>query len=71
VTIEAGPTKVIDGVTLRRDPAREPCFTVVDTDAEMQDWPAHIATEIGGAEGIAGAGARAAMSNATPPVPLQ
>ena len=39
MTIETGPTKVIDGVTLRRDPAREGCFTVVDTDADMQDWP--------------------------------
>lgn len=32
-------TKVVGGVVLRRDPAREPCFTVVQTDAEMQDWP--------------------------------
>lgn len=39
MTIDAGPTKVIDGVTLRRDPARETCFQVVDTDAQMQDWP--------------------------------
>jgi len=32
-------TKVVGGVVLRRDPAREPCFTVVHTDAEMQEWP--------------------------------
>jgi uncharacterized ferritin-like protein (DUF455 family) len=32
-------TKVVGGVVLRQDPAREPCFTVVQTDAEMQDWP--------------------------------
>jgi bacterioferritin (cytochrome b1) len=32
-------TKVVGGVVLRRDPAREPCFTVVQTDAEMQEWP--------------------------------
>ena len=28
-------TKTVRGVTLRRDPAREGCFTVVHTDAEM------------------------------------
>ena len=33
------PTKIIRGVTLRSDPARESCFTVVQTDAEMQSWP--------------------------------
>lgn len=32
-------TKDVRGVTLQRDPAREPIFTVVDTDAEMEDWP--------------------------------
>ncbi len=32
-------TKVVGGVVLHRDPAREPCFQVVQTDAEMQDWP--------------------------------
>jgi uncharacterized ferritin-like protein (DUF455 family) len=32
-------TKVVRGVELRRDPAREPCFTVVQTDDEMQEWP--------------------------------
>lgn len=31
-------TKVVCGVTLRKDPAREPCFKVVDTDAEMAAW---------------------------------
>jgi hypothetical protein len=30
---------VLNGVRLRRDPAREACFTVVHSDAEMQDWP--------------------------------
>jgi hypothetical protein len=32
-------TKVVCGVTLRKDPARESCFKVVDTDAEMVAWP--------------------------------
>ena len=32
-------TKVVGGVVLRRDPARELCFNVVQTDAEMQEWP--------------------------------
>jgi len=32
-------TKVVRGVRLRKDPAREPCFKVVDTDAEMVAWP--------------------------------
>ena len=31
-------TKVVRGVHLRKDPAREPCFKVVDTDAEMVAW---------------------------------
>ena len=31
-------TKTVRGVTLRRDPAREPVFKVVDTDAEMVAW---------------------------------
>jgi uncharacterized ferritin-like protein (DUF455 family) len=35
----AAPTKEVRGVTLRQDPAREGCFAVVHTDAEMQDWP--------------------------------
>jgi uncharacterized ferritin-like protein (DUF455 family) len=33
------PLKVIRGVPLYADPAREPCFTVVGTDAEMHEWP--------------------------------
>jgi rubrerythrin len=33
-----GPTKVVRGVTLHADPAREPCFKVVDLDAEMEMW---------------------------------
>jgi len=37
---EAGAeTKVVSGVVLVKDPARESCFKVVHTDAEMQDWP--------------------------------
>ena len=32
-------TKQIKGMTLRRDPAREDCFQVVHSDAEMQEWP--------------------------------
>lgn len=32
-------TKVVRDVTLAADPAREACFTVVNTDAEMVDWP--------------------------------
>ena len=32
-------TKDVRGVSLCKDPAREPCFVVVDTDAEMEDWP--------------------------------
>lgn len=39
MTATAQPTKVIRGVTLHGDPAREPCFTVVGTDAEMHEWP--------------------------------
>src|SRR5579862_6232620 len=32
-------TKTVRGVTLYGDPAREPCFDVVGTDAEMHEWP--------------------------------
>lgn len=32
------PTKVVRGVTLRDDPAREDCFRVVDLDTEMEGW---------------------------------
>jgi hypothetical protein len=32
-------TKQVKGMTLRRDPAREECFQVVNTDAELQEWP--------------------------------
>ena len=35
----AAPAKVIRGVALYADPAREPCFNVVGTDAEMHEWP--------------------------------
>jgi hypothetical protein len=33
------PRKTVRDVELARDPAREPCFEVVHTDAEMKDWP--------------------------------
>jgi uncharacterized ferritin-like protein (DUF455 family) len=42
----ATTTKVVRGVTLWRDPAREPCFDVVHHDIEMKNWP--------GVEGEAG-----------------
>jgi uncharacterized ferritin-like protein (DUF455 family) len=32
-------TKVVCGVTLRADPAREECFVVADTDVDMMAWP--------------------------------
>lgn len=32
-------TKQVSGITLRRDPMREECFRVVDSDAEMYEWP--------------------------------
>jgi Protein of unknown function (DUF455) len=32
-------TKQVKGMTLRRDPVREDCFIVVNTDAELQEWP--------------------------------
>jgi hypothetical protein len=37
--MEPFETKVVRGVTLRKDPAREPCFTVADTDDQMIAWP--------------------------------
>ena len=39
--ITAGPisTKTVRGVTLHGEPAREDCFNVVSTDAEMAEWP--------------------------------
>ena len=39
MTATAVPTKMVRGVSLHADPAREPCFTVVGTDAEMHEWP--------------------------------
>jgi hypothetical protein len=39
VTFDITATKAVRGVTLRKDPAREDCFTVVHTDAEMAEWP--------------------------------
>jgi uncharacterized ferritin-like protein (DUF455 family) len=32
-------TKVVRGVTMRKDSAREACFTVADTDDQMISWP--------------------------------
>ena len=32
-------SKVVRGVTLREDPAREECFAVVHHDIEMKNWP--------------------------------
>jgi uncharacterized ferritin-like protein (DUF455 family) len=37
--MEPFETKVVRGVTLRKDPAREACFTVADTDDQMVSWP--------------------------------
>lgn len=31
-------TKTVRGVTLAKDPAREACYTVAQTDAEMKEW---------------------------------
>ena len=32
-------TKSVKGVVLQRDPAREPCFEVVNLDVEMHEYP--------------------------------
>jgi uncharacterized ferritin-like protein (DUF455 family) len=37
--MEPFETKVVRGMTLRRDGAREACFTVADTDDQMISWP--------------------------------
>ncbi len=37
--ISAGETKTVKGVVLHIDPAREPCFEVVNLDAEMHEYP--------------------------------
>jgi len=37
--VNSGPTKEIRGFVLAADPAREGCFTVVNTDDEMHEWP--------------------------------
>ena len=36
--MSGGATKTVRGVTLKADPAREPCFDVVNTDAEMEEY---------------------------------
>jgi uncharacterized ferritin-like protein (DUF455 family) len=62
VTLPDSETIVVRGVTLRRDPAREECFRVVHSDAEMHDWTVmteqawrerlhrHMNNEVGGLE---------------------
>src|SRR5947209_4848067 len=37
-TLDAHDTKVVRGVTLRRDPAREDCFRVVHIHADLCDY---------------------------------
>jgi hypothetical protein len=37
--MEPFETKVVRGMKLRKDPAREACFTVADTDDQMISWP--------------------------------
>lgn len=37
--MESFETKVVRGFTLRKDPAREACFTIADTDDQMISWP--------------------------------
>jgi hypothetical protein len=39
VALKIEETKQVKGMTLRRDPLREDCFTVVNSDAELQEWP--------------------------------
>jgi Protein of unknown function (DUF455) len=39
VELRPADTKQVKGMTLRRDPLREDCFSVVNSDAEMQEWP--------------------------------
>jgi uncharacterized ferritin-like protein (DUF455 family) len=37
--MESFETKVVRGITLRKDPAREACFKIADTDDQMISWP--------------------------------
>jgi hypothetical protein len=39
VELRPADTKQVKGMTLRRDPLREDCFSVVNSDAELQEWP--------------------------------
>jgi hypothetical protein len=39
VELKPEETKQVKGMTLRRDPLREECFQVVNSDAEMHEWP--------------------------------
>src|SRR4051794_25655610 len=36
VVVPDGDTKVVCGVTLRRDPAREPCYRILDLHRELE-----------------------------------
>src|SRR5688572_32877424 len=38
MTLKSADVKVVRGVTLRRDPAREDCFTVAHLHTEMHDY---------------------------------
>ena len=38
-TLSSQDTMVLRGITLRRDPQREPCFTVVHAETEMHEYP--------------------------------
>ena len=38
-TLKPEETKQVKGLTLRRDPLREECFQIVNSDAEMYQWP--------------------------------
>ena len=39
VALKPEETKQVKGMTLRRDPLREDCFSVVNSDAELKEWP--------------------------------
>ena len=39
VELKPQDTKQVNGMTLRRDPLREACFRVVNSDRELEEWP--------------------------------
>ena len=39
VELRPADTKQVNGMTVRRDPLREDCFSVVNSDAELHEWP--------------------------------